>query len=108
MASLQRTANYSLRAVRYLVEGYKTLREMKDTKPGRSLDLLCQLTDVDRAISRLGPQEYHTMLLHGLLGITEEEVADALGVSHSTVSRRYSRALEILVADLNGTSDESE
>lgn len=47
------------------------------------------------------------MLLHGLLGLTEEDTAQALGVNQSTVSRVYSRALEVLAADLNG-SDESE
>lgn len=93
--------------MRYLVEGYKTLREMKSTKPGRGLDLLCQLIDLDRAISRLGPKEHHAVLLHGLLGLTEEDTAQALGVNQSTVSRVYSRALEVLAADLNG-SDESE
>ena len=105
MNSTRRT-NYSPRSVRYLVEGYNALRWMKSTEPGRGLDLLCQLIDVDRAVSRLGPQEYHVLLFCGLLGIPEQEAALALGVHQTTVNRRYQRALEVLAADLNGESGE--
>ena len=102
----KRRSNYTPRSVRYLVEGYDTLRWMKSTEPGRGLDLLCQLMDVDRAVSRLGPQEYQVILLCGLIGISEQDAAQALEVHQTTVSRRYQRALEVLAADLNGDSDD--
>jgi DNA-directed RNA polymerase specialized sigma24 family protein len=98
--------NYPNRAVRYLVEGYRALHPMKSTKPGRGLDILCQLIDVESAISRLGPLEYQAVLLVGLLGFSEWDAGVVLGVSQATVSRRYARALEMLSTDLNGDSDE--
>lgn len=85
-----------------LVEGYSTLRFLKGTKPGRQLDTLCQLIDLDIAVSNLGPIEYVSILLCGLLGVPQEEAAEALGVHRSTVSRRYDRALEMLGAAMNG------
>jgi hypothetical protein len=99
--------SYHPRAVRYLIEGYRTLRGMKSTKPGRGLDILCQLIDIDSAISRLGPAEYHTLLLTGLLGMSEWDTAKLMGVSQSTVSRRYHRALEELATDLNGSDEQT-
>lgn len=93
--------------MRTLVEGYSTLRHLKSTKPGRGLALLCELADLDLAVSALGPIEYVSILLVGLIGLTEEETAEALGVHQSTVSRRYARALEVLKAHLNGTDDEA-
>jgi len=106
MASLQRRTNYPPRAVRYLVEGYNTVKWMKSTEPGRGLDLLCQLIDIDRAISRLGPKELQVILLHGQLGLTEQVVSELLGVRRATVSERYTRALEVLAADLNGSDEQ--
>lgn len=81
---------------------------MKDTDPTRrGLDLLCQLIDIDAAISRLGPLEYQAVLLCGLLGIPEELVANDLGVHRTTMERRYQRALEVLTAELNGEGPDS-
>lgn len=100
--ALSRRASYPTRRVKTLVELYSTLRYVKDTKPGRPLDLLCQLADIDMAVSTLGPIEYVSILLCGLIGLPQEDVAEALGVHQSTVSRRYERALEVLQATLNG------
>lgn len=94
--------SYPTRRVKTLTEGYSTLRHLKSTKPGRGLDLLCELADLDQAVSALGPIEYVSVLLVGLIGLTETETAEALGVHQSTVSRRYARALEVLKAQLNG------
>ena len=99
--------DYPTRSVTYLVEGYPALKHMKSTQPGRGLDLLCQLTDIDLAVSKLGPIEYVAVLLCGLLGVDEAEAGKALGVSQSTMSRRYARALEKLKAMLNGDDDEA-
>lgn len=105
MAAWTRRTEYPTRSVRYLVEGYPALRYLKTTRPGRGLDLLCQLVDIERAVSKLGPIEYMTVLLIGLMGVPEEDVAEALGVSQSTVSRRYTRGLEMLKGLLNGTDE---
>jgi DNA-directed RNA polymerase specialized sigma24 family protein len=102
---LPRRPNYPARRVKTLVEDYSTLRYLKDTKPGRSLDTLCQLVDLDVAVSNLGPIEYVSILLCGLIGLTQEEAAETLGVRQSTVSRRYDRALDVLRAAMNGEDE---
>lgn len=95
-------ANYGGRRTKTLVEGYSTLKYLKTTTPGRGLDILCELADFDKAIRSLSSIEYISLLLVGLLGLTEAEAAKVLSVHQSTVSRRYTRALEILKARLNG------
>lgn len=104
---VEQRSSYPRRRVKTLVEGYSTLRHLKSTKPGRGLALLCELTDLNKAISALGPIEYVSILLVGLIGLSEWEAAEALGVHQSTVSRRYARALEVLQAQLNGSDDEA-
>lgn len=102
---MSRRPSYPARRVKTLVELYQTLRYVKDTKPGRPLDLLCQLADLDVAVRKLGPIEYVSVLLHGLMGYTQDEVAEMLGVNQSTVLRRYERAMEVLKDTLNGTNE---
>lgn len=97
--------SYPTRRVKTLVEGYSTLRHLKSTKPGRGLEVLCEMVDLDLAVEALGPIEYVSILLIGQLGLTESEAAEALGVHQSTVSRRYARALEVLKAHLNGDDE---
>lgn len=92
---------YSRKRVRYLSEGYRTLRHMKDTKPGRPLSLLVELVDLDIAQQYLTDDEYVTWLMCGICGYTTREAAELLGVSHMTVSRRYDRAIEVLKAIMN-------
>lgn len=103
--TLVRRPTYPKRRVATLVEGYQTLRHLKSTKPGRGLDILCELADLDEAVAALGPIEYISILLVGLLSLTEEETAEALGVHRTTVNRRYARALEVLKAHLNGDAE---
>jgi len=86
-----------------LVEEYEELRCLKSTER-YALLLLCQLIDVERAISRLGPKEYQAVLLCGLLGVSDQAAGQALGVHQTTMTRRYMRALALLAADLNGDS----
>jgi DNA-directed RNA polymerase specialized sigma24 family protein len=95
------TRNYSTEEVRALVEGFEELREKRDTTRPR-LMLLCRLVDIWSAIKRLGPHEYQAVLLVGLHGISENTAGNLLGVHQSTMSRRYTRALEELTTDLNG------
>ncbi|HWV46078.1 MAG TPA: sigma factor-like helix-turn-helix DNA-binding protein [Nitrospira sp.] len=92
---------YSRKRVRYLSEGYRSLRHMKDTKPGRPLSLLVELVDLDIAQQYLTDDEYVTWLMCGICGYTTREAAEFLGVSHMTVSRRYDRAIEVLKSVMN-------
>lgn len=92
---------YSRRRVKTLSEGYRTLRYIKDTKPGRPLSLLVELADLDVAQTYLDDDEFITWLICGICGYTTREAAELLGVSHMTVSRRYDRALAEMQAILN-------
>lgn len=103
----QRPSGYSSRRVKTLAEGYGTMVYLKSTKPGRGLDILCELADWEQALSVLDSKERSALLLVGQLGLTETEAAKLLGIQRgkpyhqSTVSRRYTRALEKIREHLN-------
>lgn len=99
-------SDYSARHTKRLVEKYRVFREEKGVF-GRGLLRLVELLDVDMAVGQLTPVEYHAVLLCGLLGLPQDEAAKALGVSQSTVSRRYERGLAMLKNLLNGEDDEA-
>lgn len=94
--------NYRDRDVRYLIEGYESLKETRDTKPGAPLNALVALADLGTAMHRLTPDERGALLLVGFMGFTMREAASLLGVTAMTVSRRYGRAREEIVNTING------
>ena len=91
---------YSVNEVRGLIEGYAELRERKGTYGGR-LAILCRLADLDKAIYRLPPKEYQAVLLYGQLGHTVRDAEVSLGVSKSTLHRRYESGIAWIVQYLN-------
>ena len=60
--------------------------------------LICQVLE-------LPPKLREAVLLHYYQGMQVNEIADALGISHSSVSERLSRAREKLRAALEGRED---
>jgi len=93
---------YSEKAIARMVAQYAALRAGADTKPGRKLDTLVQLADLDRALDRLPMDLWRVMLVHGLLGVTQEDAADALQISQSAVSKRFRLGIEELHFHMNG------
>jgi DNA-directed RNA polymerase specialized sigma24 family protein len=96
-----RRPNYSDDEVRAMVEGYRELREIADTTPGR-LRYVLSLADLDRALALLPERLWAVVLLHGILGFPQTTVADLLEVSQQAVSKRYRYALEDLLFEING------
>lgn len=91
---------YSANEVRGLIEGYAELRERKRTS-GAGLHILCLLADLDRAIYHMPPKEYQAVLLYGQLGHTIRDAEESLGVSKSTLHRRYESGIAWIVQYLN-------
>lgn len=91
------TSNYTLDEVEALVGGYSELEPVR-----HKLKWLVRLCDIDTAIRNMPPKEYQAVLLVGLIGVDTRTAGEALGVSHSTVWRRYQRGLDWIVSYLNG------
>ncbi len=51
------------------------------------------LHELSLAIESLTPRRRRVLVLHKFLGMTNQEVADELGISHSTVEQHVTRAL---------------
>lgn len=97
-----RRSRYSENTVTHMVEQYAALRSMADTKPGRRLDALLRLADLDRALDMLPMDLWRVVLVHGLLGVTRDESAKALKISTGAVSKRFRLAIEELHFHMNG------
>lgn len=93
-------SGYSSGQVRGLIENYAPLREVKGTfRVG--LNILVMLADLDRAMRRMPPKEYHAILLHGLMRHTIRDAEQRLGVSRSTLQDRYEAGIEWIARFLN-------
>ncbi len=62
-----------------------------------------RLAQAAEAIAELPPKTRRAFELHKLQGMTQEETAQALGVSRKTVEKQISTALQRLMAKLGGT-----
>lgn len=84
-----------------MVEEYASLEAKADTSP-RGMRALLQLADLDYELARLPLPYWEVVLLHGLLGFSQEETAALLQISQQAVSKRYRKALEELTYFING------
>lgn len=101
-----RPSEYRLSEVRALVEGYAEWKELRSTTPsGGRLNLLLRLADLGRALRKLPPKEYQSVLLYGLMGLSSTAVGKALGVHHGTVLERYESGLHFITNYLNGADE---
>lgn len=93
--------NYDDAEVRALVEEYAAHKARVDTTPGR-LNILTRLADLHRAMELLPVKYWEVVLLHGLIGLTQEETARVLKISQQAVSKRYRKGIEDIVYNING------
>jgi DNA-directed RNA polymerase specialized sigma24 family protein len=99
-----RRANYSPGDVRALIEEYANLTAKADTHRA-GLRFLVQRADLSRALERLSLKHWEVVLLHGLLGMTQEATAETLRVSHQAVSKRFRHAMDEIIHYINGGDD---
>jgi RNA polymerase sigma factor (TIGR02999 family) len=73
---------------------------------GRGHDVLA-LDDALDALERLDPRQSQIVVMRFFAGLTNEEVASALGISAATVMRDWKLAKAWLLRELDRTSTES-
>jgi DNA-directed RNA polymerase specialized sigma24 family protein len=87
-----------------MVEEYAALRAKADTSP-RGMRALLQLADLDYVLARLPLKYWEVVLLHGLIGLSQEQTAELLRISQQAVSKRYRLGLEEATYYINGGLD---
>jgi Sigma-70, region 4. len=102
MKSSPPTSNYSVDEVEVLVEQYDAVKALRD-RP--RLNWLVRYCDLNLALRHMPPKEYQAVLLVGLIGLSVQHAGQLLGVSGSTMWRRYRRGLVWLTNHLNGVDD---
>lgn len=97
-----RRSKYTEETIIRMIENYAALKSMADTKPGRRLDTLVRMADLDRALDQLPLDLWRVMLVHGLIGVPTREAGEELQISRSAVSRRFRLGIEELYFHMNG------
>lgn len=100
-----RRSDYHTNEVIRMVATYEQLCESASTKPGRGLRDLCRLADLNRALDMLPMDLWKVVLVHGLLGVTQQDTGEALHISQQAVGKRFRLAIEELVYHMNGGED---
>jgi RNA polymerase sigma-70 factor (ECF subfamily) len=77
-----------------------SLSEAADVPTERGADLVA-LDDALQALEKLDPRQARVLELKFFAGLTNEETAEVLGVSRSTVRRDWSQAEAWLISELN-------
>lgn len=90
--------NYTTTELDTLVTEYEELGSLR----GRKAFVHVRLIDLDRVFKQLPPVEAEAVFLIGVCGHTQQESARLVGVSQSTMSRRFIRGLDYLARYLNG------
>jgi RNA polymerase sigma factor (sigma-70 family) len=90
-------APYSDEEVRALVAHYNTLKYRRH-RPWIQVRLL----DLEVGLTALPTREREALVLYGILGYTQRQVASMMGVSQRTVGRDIERAIVKLVERMNG------
>jgi len=88
---------YSIEEVTALVEGAEELRGW-ETKAW----ILVRLIDMWRAYAHLTREHREAVFLVGMHGLSTRAASPYIGVSHTTVAKRYTQGLTTMVKYLNG------
>lgn len=91
-------ANYSTNELDALVTEYEELADFR----GKKAFIHVRLIDVDRVLKRLPPVEAEAVFLCGIVGHNFREAGKLVGVSHTTMRRRFLRGLDYMAHLLNG------
>jgi len=87
-----------------MVEEYAALTTKADTSPS-GIRTLLQLADLNYVLERLPLKYWEVVLLHGLIGLTQEQTGEALHISKQAVSKRYAAGLDEITYWINGGDD---
>lgn len=93
--------NYAEEEVAALIAHYAELRALRDTNR-RGLRSLIRVADLDRALEQLPMKFWEVVLLHGLIGLSQDETARLLQITQQAVAKRYRRAIEETAYLING------
>lgn len=96
-----RRSRYSENAIIRMIKDYSALKQVVGTKPGRQLETLVRMADLDRALALLPLDLWKVMLVHGLIGVPQAETAAELHLSQRAVSKRFHRGIEELYFHMN-------
>jgi len=96
--------SYSEEEVGALIRDYAAFREKAGTTRA-GLRVLVRLIDLARAMELLPIKYRGVVLLYGLLGLSLDETAALLHVSHQAVSKRYRQGVEEITFSMNGGYD---
>jgi len=70
------------------------LEDLPGSGPEATVEMQQRIEDFHRALSRMPPNVYATLILNRVLGLTLEEVAERLGVSRGMTKKYLAAALE--------------
>lgn len=98
-----RKSRYSDDLITRMVAEYQTAR--RGTRPGRDLDTLLRMADLDKALDRLPMDLWRVMLVHGLLGVPRDKAAEVLHISTRQVTKLFGLGIEELSYWMNGGTD---
>lgn len=100
----RRTPNYDEPEIEALLASYEELRAIGfNSRSGRQIARIAtRLADLDKAMARLPLEYWEVVLLHGLVGIPQDDVARLLKTSRKAVAKRYRRGVEDIHYYING------
>ena len=101
VVSRMRRSKYTENAIKRMIENYSALKAAAGTQPGRPLDTLVRMADLDRALDRLPMDLWRVVLVHGLIGVPTREAGVELQISHTAVGKRFQRGIEELYFYMN-------
>ena len=96
--------NYDESEVEALIREYHTLRAglLVDRAGRRVARIAVRLADLDQALARVPDERWRVVLLHGLIGASQDETARLLSIKQQTVLKRYRKGIEDVVHFING------
>jgi RNA polymerase sigma-70 factor (sigma-E family) len=87
---------------RRTARGYAPLRSIESVRPDERAVLAEEHREILAALDRLAPRQREVLVLRYWSGLSEAEIADALGISRGSVKSTASRALDHLEKTMGG------